>query len=157
MFDVLLYLFENYVHNQSEVWLDEEKLNAELIRAGFHKEDIFKALDWLEDLAELQNNDKIPYLYKQTSKSMRVYTDEEQLLLDVECRGFLLFLEQINVLDMLTREMVLDRIVDIDKPLITLDDLKWVVLMVLFNVPGHEQAYTQMEDLLFLEPSGTVH
>jgi Smg protein len=31
---------------------------------------------------------------------------------------------------------------------IDLDQLKWVVLMVLFNQPGHESAYAWMEDLV---------
>lgn len=30
-----------------------------------------------------------------------------------------------------------------------LEDLKWVVLMVLFNIPGYENAHQQMEELLF--------
>lgn len=45
----------------------------------------------------------------------------------------------------------------LDKPYIGLDDLKWVVLMVLFNVPGSEEAYGQMEDLIFDEPSELLH
>ena len=40
---------------------------------------------------------------------------------------------------------------------LTLDDLKWVVLMVLFNVPGSEQAYAQMEELIFDEPAEVLH
>ena len=48
--------------------------------------------------------------------------------------------------------MVIDRLCALDKPFILLEDLKWVVLMVLFNVPGSEQAYAQMEDLIFDEP-----
>ena len=31
---------------------------------------------------------------------------------------------------------------------IDLDQLKWVVLMVLFNQPGRESAYAWMEDLV---------
>jgi Smg protein len=53
--------------------------------------------------------------------------------------------------------MVIDRIFDLDKEVISLDDLKWVVLMVLFNVPGQEGAYAQMEDLIFDERRGQVH
>ena len=30
-----------------------------------------------------------------------------------------------------------------------LTDLKWVILMILFNHPGQEEAYAWMEDLLF--------
>ena len=45
----------------------------------------------------------------------------------------------------------------IDSNEFCLEDLKWVVLMVLFNVPGKEKAYAQMEDLLFEEPDGVLH
>jgi len=53
--------------------------------------------------------------------------------------------------------MVIDRLCALDKPFIHLEDLKWVVLMVLFNVPGSEQAYAQMEDLIFDEPADVLH
>ena len=77
--------------------------------------------------------------------------------LDTECQGFLLFLEQVGVLDASTREMVIDRVMEIDSVEFCLEDLKWVVLMVLFNVPGKENAYAQMEDLLFEEYDGILH
>ena len=38
-----------------------------------------------------------------------------------------------------------------------LDDLKWVILMVLFNIPGCENAYQQMEELLFEVNEGMLH
>lgn len=56
-----------------------------------------------------------------------------------------------------TREIVIDRLMDLDATEIELDDLKWVVLMVLFNVPGSENACHQMEELLFDEPEGLIH
>ena len=77
--------------------------------------------------------------------------------LGVECRGFLLFLEQIGVLSVETREIVIERLMELDNPEIELDDLKWVVLMVLFNVPGNENACHQMEGLLYDEPEGLIH
>ena len=36
--------------------------------------------------------------------------------LDVESRGFLLFLEQVKVLNVETREMVIDRVMELDEP-----------------------------------------
>jgi len=77
--------------------------------------------------------------------------------LDVESRGFLLFLEQVKVLNVETREMVIDRVMELDEPTLILEDLKWVILMVLFNAPGHESAYEQMEDLIFEQPEGRLH
>lgn len=157
MFDILMYLFENYIHSEAEVMVDHDILTDELTRAGFHQDEIYKALTWLEKLAALQDSDAYPYLTRVPSKSVRIYTQEETQLLDVECRGFLMFLEQVNVLDFSTREMVIDRVMELDAQYFSIDDLKWVVLMVLFNVPGKESAYSQMEDLIFDEQEGPLH
>ena len=46
--------------------------------------------------------------------------------------------------------MALDS-VDID-----VEQVKWVVLMVLFSQPGQEDAFARMEDLVF-EDVGAVH
>lgn len=158
MFDILMYLFENLIHSESEIYVDHDELTEELVRAGFHHDEIYKALAWLEKLSELQETDIKPYLVKaSTNLQTRIYTPEEEARLDVTSRGFLLFLEQINVLDASTREMVIDRVMEIESNDFCLADLKWVVLMVLFNVPGKENAYAQMEDLLFEEPEGPLH
>lgn len=158
MFDILMYLFENFIHSETEIRVDQDELTEELVRAGFHHDEIYKALAWLEKLAALQETDIKPYLSKGVSPAVaRVYTQEEEVQLDVECRGFLMFLEQINVLNAVTREMVIDRVMEIDATDFCLEDLKWVVLMVLFNVPGQENAYAQMEDLLFEMPDGPLH
>jgi len=153
-----MYLFENFIHSETEIRVDQDELTEELVRAGFHHDEIYKALAWLEKLAALQETDIKPYLSKgPTSFVTRVYTLDEELRLDVQCRGFLMFLEQINVLDSCTREMVIDRVMEIDSKEFCLEDMKWVVLMVLFNVPGKENAYAQMEDLLFEEQEGPLH
>jgi Smg protein len=156
MFDILMYLFENYVHSEIELLVDEDELTKELTRAGFHQADILKALSWLERLADLQESDT-PYLCNHAQQSFRIYTKDEMAKLDVESRGFLLFLEQIKVLSVETREMVIDRVMELDEASLILDDLKWVILMVLFNVPGNESAYEQMEDLIFEQPEGRLH
>jgi Smg protein len=153
-----MYLFENLVNNQTEVVVDQDELTDELIRAGFHHDEIFKALAWLEKLCELQSTDEKPYLTRVNGLSnTRIYCPEEEQMLDVECRGFLVFLEQVKVLCASTREMVIDRVMEIDSDEFCLVDLKWVVLMVLFNVPGKESAYEQMEELLFEDPEGLLH
>lgn len=156
MFDILMYLFENYIHSDVEVLVDHEELTDELTGAGFDHQEILKALSWLERLAELQSSDFRNYPHSQIS-STRIYIPEEMERLDTESRGFLLFLEQIKVLDGYTREMVIDRVMELEMSEFSLEDLKWVILMVLFNVPGKENAYTQMEELVFEMNEGYVH
>lgn len=157
MFDVLMYLFETYIHTDVDAMVDQEELADELTQAGFHKEEILKALAWLERLAALQEVDETPVWTRSAPDSFRIYTQEELYKLDAEGRGFLLFLEQIKVLNADTREIVIDRVMELDSPVIELDDLKWVILMVLFNVPGSESAYHQLEELIFEQPEGLIH
>jgi len=156
MFDVLMYLFETYVQNDADLMVDQDELTAELTRAGFHHDEIYKALSWLEHLAELHDDERVPQLAS-APDSFRIYAAEEMRKLSPECRGFLLFLEQIRVLNPEAREVVIERLMELDAPEIELDDLKWVVLMVLFNMPGNEMACHQMEELLYEEPAGLLH
>ena len=114
-------------------------------------------MNWLEKLADYQEGLVDPILLANDPLSMRIYTEEEGQRLDAECRGFLLFLEQIQVLNMETREMVIERVMALDTLEFDLEDLKWVVLMVLFNLPGCENAYQQMEELLFDVNEGMLH
>lgn len=157
MFDILMYLFENYVHSEMEVVVDHDELTDELTRAGFAHQEINKALAWLERLADLQDSQAKPYLNKAPQGAVRVFTEAEKGRLDIPSQSFLMYLDQIGVLDFTTREMVLDRVMELDSKQFSLEDLKWVVLMVLFNVPGREDAYSQMEGLLFEEPDGFLH
>lgn len=153
--DILMYLFENYMNDDIEPDRDEETLRDELQQAGFHNRQISKAFEWLEGLTALQDrNEHIP---AKKPSSIRVYTGQEIEKLVAECRGFLQFLENVGVLDNGTREMVIDRVMALDSDEVDMDQLKWVVLMVLFNQPGREEAYAWMEDLVFDENAGNLH
>lgn len=157
MMDILMYLFETYIHSDVELLVDQDELSEELSRAGFHQDDIYKALTWLEKLAALQDTENTPYMNDSAVTSIRIYIPQEMARLDVTCRGFLTYLEQIHVLSADTREMVIDRVMELETAEFVLDDLKWIILMVLFNAPGNENAYSQMEDLLYGAEDGYIH
>lgn len=114
MFDVLMYLFETYIHTEAELRVDQDKLEQDLTDAGFDREDIYNALLWLEKLADYQEGLAEPMQLASDPLSMRIYTPEECERLDASCRGFLLFLEQIQVLNLETREMVIERVLALD-------------------------------------------
>lgn len=154
--DVLMYLFENYMDEGPEFNPDQESLVAELSQAGFPKAEIAKAFAWLEGLATLRSDHTVPAA-SASLKSLRIYSEQERTKMDVESRGFLLFLEQGGVLDAAARELVIDRVMALETDEIDLEQLKWVILMVLFNQPGQEQAYAWMEDLVFNEMQGALN
>ena len=155
MFDVLMYLFENYyMEDEVQQTPDRELLQTELLEAGFPATEINQAFDWLEGLAN-QNNLRIQDA--QTTSAIRVFSVEECDRLDVESRGFIMFLEQIGILTAPSREHVIDRAMALDTDDFDIGQLKWVVLMVLFNQPGEEAAYAWMEDLVFDSLSDRLH
>lgn len=156
--DVLLYLFEHYFTEDADLVRDRDSLRSgplfdELGQAGFSPAEINKAFEWLDALAQQRPSASAP----RADGPTRVYFGPELDKLDVECRGFLLFLEQHGILDAGQRELVLDRAMALDQDELDLDDLKWVVLMVLFNQPGSEAAYAWMETQMFEDEPEPVH
>ena len=153
--DVLMYLFENYMDSELEMFPDQESLKLELVDAGFTNTEVDKAFDWLEGLASLKEGALLSM--PAAGRSIRVFTDHEMKKLSVECRGFLLFLEQLNVLDATNRELVIDRVMALEGEDIDLRQLKWVILMALFNQPGQEAAFAWIEDQVFEEATPISH
>ena len=152
--DVLMYLFETYVDAEEEPEPDQNELRDELSRAGFGDIEIDHALDWLDGLAESQGG--LTY-NPQTGHGTRIYNDLELARLDAGSRGFITYLEQIGILSPPQREILIDRLLALETPDIDVEQIKWVVLMVLFSQPGQELAYARMEDLVFDESAGAVH
>jgi len=153
--DILIYLFENYIDDEIELDVDRDRLRSELHNAGFESGQVAKAFDWLQELAT--NRASADELPSAAQTSSRIYTTEEQRKLDVECRGFMYFLEQAGVLDPVSRELVIDRVLALEPDEIDIGQLKWIILMVLFNQPGQEQAFLWMEDLVMDDLYGNLH
>ena len=152
--DVLMYLFETYIDAEEEPEPDQNELRDELVRAGFADREIDRALDWLDGLTD---NQDIQIHNNQTSHGTRIFAEVELERLDVDCRGFIMYLEQIGILSPPQREILIDRLLALESPDIDVEQIKWVVLMVLFSQPGQELAYARMEDLVFEEDTGIVH
>jgi len=143
---VLMYLFENYFYDEPDEQPDRDSMEENLHEAGFSNGEIDKAFEWLDGLAEQRFQ---PDFKMQTSEPIRVFIESETDRLDTACRDFLMYLSNTGILDAQRRELVLDRLMALESDEINLEDVKWVVLMVLFNQPGQEANYAWMEDLMF--------
>lgn len=128
MFDILVYLFENDLHPESIPATDE--LAGTLADAGFDNDEITEALNWLSELREIATE---PMLHTPQADSMRLFSSDEEARLDVECRGFLAFLENSGALDAATRELVIGRALALDGFRLDVHRLKVIVLMVLWQ------------------------
>src|SRR3546814_3829098 len=93
--DVLLYLFEHYFTEDADLVRDRDSLQSGLLQAGFSPAETSKAFDWLDALAAQRPSAAI----RRVDGPTRVYFGPELDKLDVECRGFLMVLEQHGILD----------------------------------------------------------
>ena len=153
--DVLRYLFEYYSGEETALGLDQEHLQSRLREAGFEDNKVLRAIQWLEELAILQEEGIEDT--KPKTNSIRVFTSQEAAKLDRESRGFLLFLEQLGVLDHHSRELVIDRLLALESDELDLEQVKWVVLMVLLNQPGREENLIWLEQVVMDESRGGLH
>jgi Smg protein len=151
--DILIHLFENFLDAEDDSTPDRDALKQELEQAGYPEADIERALVWLESLA----SDPDRALNEGTARAVRVFSGQEQVRLDTDVRGYLLHLENLGILSVLQREVVIDRLLALEADDIDIEQLKWVVLMVLFSQPGQENAYQRMEDLVFDERRDAMH
>ena len=152
--DVLMYLFETYVETEEEPEPDQNELRLELSRAGFGDAEIERALEWLDGLTDHQES--LNY-GNRSAQATRIYNDFEHDRLDASCRGYITYLEQTGILSPPQRELLVDRLLALETADIDVEQIKWVVLMVLFSQPGQEQAYARMEDLVFEESPDSIH
>jgi len=79
---------------------------------------------------------------------VRIFSDSELARLSTECRGLLLTLENAQVLTPQQREIVIERMLDLDADEPDTEQLKWVVLMVLSSQPGQELAVERLGGLI---------
>ena len=129
MYDILVYLFENC--QQAELAYDRERVAKKLSAAGFEDADISEALHWLAGVSRTPQGVREPL--PDARASFRAYAPRELRKLDAACRGFLMTLEHSGMLNAETRELVIDRALAAAGDMLSLEQLKLVVLMVLWN------------------------
>ncbi len=152
VFDILIYVFDRYMLEELPASAERETLARDLESAGFGEANVERALDWLADLAAERERPKL-----RGDGSFRVFAPQELARLDPQCRGLLVSLEAAGILSPSQREIVIDRLLALDTDEFNLEQVKWVVLMVLSSQPGQELAYARMEDLVFDVPHHDPH
>ena len=152
MFDILLYLYDNYL--VTDIHPDAEVLSRKLAAVGFETEDIDRALDWLAALEDL-----VPAEQCESANANRCYTSEEMQRLDTEGLGFLIHLENAGLLPGQAREWVIEQALALEDPEIAADKIKWITLQPISRLTAPGDALW-LEDLVRAEEDGgqpTLH
>ena len=160
MFEVLVYVYENYW--QGAACPEFDRLGRKLTAAGFDAEEIQEALVWLDGLNVAAQGTQISLPAKvnsgsadytslsgiqlQSASSLRIYSIAEQTHLGAQSLGFVSFLESSGVLPPHMREIVIDRAMAAPGEPVMLDDLKIIVLMVYWSF-GEEPDALVLDEL----------
>ena len=150
MFDVLVYLYENYW--RPDACPNHAQLSRKLAAVGFETEEIQEALSWLDGLASAAES----YEGEQGSHSLRVYSAAEHEHLGEDSIGFISFLESAGVLPPPMREISIDRAMVIPGGPIDLEDLKIIVLMVFWSL-GEEPDALILDELFVDAEDRLIH
>ena len=154
MFEVLVYVYENYW--QGDACPELPQLGRKLTAVGFETDEIQDALIWLDGLNTAAQTTQI-YLPQtgaglagemqaQYPSSMRAYGVAEQEQIGSDALGFVSFLESSGVLPPHMREIVIDRAMAAHDSPVALDDLKIIVLMVFWSF-GQEPDALVLDEL----------
>ena len=161
MFEVLVYVYENYW--QGSACPEFDRLGRKLTAAGFDADEIRDALVWLDGLnvaaqgvhtsqrasesaSRAAPGSNLPQMLAQSRDSLRVYSVAEQEHLGAQSLGFVSFLESSGILPPYMREIVMDRAMAAPGDPVLLDDLKIIVLMVYWSF-GEEPDALVLDEL----------
>lgn len=148
MLEVLVYLFEHYMVEGQDFDADQENIEAELIGAGFEGVEIDKAFLWLEELLIVCEQNAFEPFVNGGDNLVRHYLPEETGRLTVEGQALLDRLVVAGVLALNSREMVIDLVMALDSKDVSLDHIRWVVLLVLSNQPGGDEVAEWAEPIV---------
>ena len=150
MFDVLVYLYENYW--RPDACPEPKQLSRKLSAVGFEPEEIQDALRWLDGLATTAES----HSGSAVRGSMRIYTAQEREVLGDDSIGFIVFLESAGVLPAPMREMVIDRALAVGSGPMELEDVKIIVLMVFWSL-GEEPDALVLDELFVDAEDRVIH
>ena len=150
MFEVLVYLYENYW--RPDACPEPKQLKRKLSAVGFEPEEIQDALRWLDGLATSAE----ACTGSPVQGSIRIYVEQEREILGDESLGFITFLESAGVLPPPMREMVIDRALAVGNGPMDLEDLKIIVLMVFWSL-GEEPDALILDELFVDSEDRSIH
>ena len=145
---VLIYVYDHYMLADPEDVPARLHMLADLRRRGFSVSEVVHAMEWLSALVGDQRATAAAADLESERRGLRVFADGELSRLSADCRTFLMLLDRQAVLTTHQRELVIDRALALDVEEVDVEELKWVVLLVLSAQPGQELAFARFDSVM---------
>ena len=152
---VLIYVYDHYMLADPGDVPERHHMLEDLQKRGFSVSEVVHAMEWLSALVGDQRASPAPVAIEPGRAALRIFADGELSRLSADCRAFLMLLDRQQVLTAQQRELVIERALALDVSEIDVEQLKWVVLLVLSSHPGQELAFARFESVMSAA-AGTV-
>lgn len=150
MYDILAYLFEQYY--SPEDCPDASTLARRLAAAGFEGSEIDEALDWLNELAQLDADE----LEHPSEDTVRILHPREAARMSDEAQAFFHYLAGSGALTVSQREVLLDWLIRHGPARVDEEAMKRVALMLLWR-QGDDLANLLIEEILYSGEPAVMH
>lgn len=145
---VLIYVYDHYMLADPADVPERHHMLEDLQKRGFSVSDVVHAMEWLSALVGDQRASPAGVDAEPATDALRIFADGELSRLSADCRAFLMLLDRQHVLTPRQRELVIERALALDVDEIDVEQLKWVVLLVLSSQPGQELAFARFEGVM---------
>jgi len=145
---VLIYVYDHYMLADPADVPERHHMLEDLRKRGFSLSEVVQAMEWLSALVGDQRALPGPADPDPAQPALRVFADGELSRLSPDCRAFLMLLDRQHVLTPRQRELVIERALALDVEEVDVEQLKWVVLLVLSSQPGQESAFARFESVM---------
>jgi Smg protein len=146
---VLIYVYDHYMLADPAEVPERQHMLRDLQKRGFSVSEVVQAMEWLSALVSDNRAAPGPADTQAERAAMRVFTDSEVARLSADSRAFILELDRQRVLTAQQRELVIERALALDVDEVEVEQLKWVVLLVLCSQPGQDLAFARFERLMW--------
>jgi Smg protein len=145
---VLIYVYDHYMLADPADVPERHRMLEDLQRRGFSVSEVVHAMEWLSALVGDQRASPGAGDAESAGGALRVFDDGELSRLSADSRAFLMLLDRQHVLTARQRELVIERALALDVDEVEVEQLKWVVLLVLSSQPGQELAFARFESVM---------
>jgi Smg protein len=145
---VLIYVYDHYMLADPADVPKRRHMLEDLQKRGFSVSEVVQAMEWLSALVGDQRATADAAGAEPDGAGLRIFADGELSRLSADCRAFLMLLDRQGVLTPQQRELVIERALALDVDEVDVEQLKWVVLLVLSSQPGQELAFARFESVM---------
>ena|SRR5579872_434489 len=145
---VLIYVYDHYMMADPADVPERQHMLEDLQKRGFSLTEVVQAMEWLSALVGDQRISPAASDPQPRGEGLRIFADGELSRLSGDCRAFLMLLDRQHVLTAQQRELVIERALALDIAEVGVEQLKWVVLLVLSSQPGQELAFARFESVM---------